>query len=81
MLTFKDLHFEDGTAILNFKNGYGCIVKKNTSNTNKWNCYEFIQTMKGVPYFHPQINDGPVGYCTEEDISLLLEEVQNLKYC
>lgn len=87
MYHFTDLQFvqdqdnpKQQIAILGFKNGYGCIVIKGSPNTNFGNQYEFIQTRNNQPFFHPNINDGPVGYCTVQDIEDLLEEVQSLKH-
>lgn len=88
MKTFKDLVFQPTDAPLkgvratiDFKNGYGASVIRNSlSYGGRAGLYELgvIKDNK-LHYDNPVANDDIVGWLSEEDVSKLLIEIQNLK--
>lgn len=72
--TFKDLSFKDNQASLKMKNGYTVVVRtgKGTATT-VGSPYEFeVIPMNSI------ISDDIIGYCSEDDITQLLHDVQAL---
>lgn len=72
--SFKDLHFNNNEASIKFKNGYKVIVRTGQGTaTTIGSKYEFEM----IP-LNSKVADDLVGYCTEEDITELMYEVQSL---
>ena len=88
MKTFKDLVFEPSESLLNgvksrinFDNGYGASVIKNTfSYGGSAGFYELGVTKDDqLHYDNPVANGDVIGWLGEEEVSKLLIEIQNLK--
>ena len=71
---FTDLKFENNVATLKLKNGYTVVVRtgKGTATT-VGSPYEF----ELIP-LNSKICDDRIGYCTKEEITQLMYEVQCL---
>ena len=72
--TFKDLQWDNNKASLIFNNGYQVIVRtgKGTATTVGAK-YE----VEMIP-INSKIMDDRVGYCTEDDVTEILYEIQSL---
>lgn len=88
MKTFKDLVFGQTEAPLNgvratidFDNGYGASVIKNTfSCGGSAGFYELGVTKDNqLHYDNPVANGDVIGWLEEEEVSKLLMDIQNLK--
>lgn len=88
MKTFKDLVFGQTEAPLNgvratidFDNGYGASVIKNTfSSGDSVGLYELAVVKDGqLHYDNPVANGDVIGWLEEEEVSKLLIEIQNFK--
>lgn len=88
MKTFKDLKFKSADAILNgvvsrlhFDNGFGVsVVCHDLSYGGKEHLYELAVLHNDVIHYDNKIAKGDVlGYLTEENVSELMIEVQNLE--
>lgn len=73
--SFKDLVFNNNVAKLELKNGYVVIVRKGRGTATTYGApYEF----ELVPA-NPIVAEDIVGYCTEDDITMLIHESIKLK--
>ena len=73
--TFKDLVFNNGVAKLELKNGYTVIVRTGKGTAHTYGApYEFE-----LSPFNPIVAEDIIGYCTEEDIDVLINESVKLK--
>jgi len=72
--TFKDLQWNNNEASLTFKNGYQVVVRtgKGTATTVGAK-YE----VEMIP-LNSKVMDDRVGYCTEDDVTEILYEIQQL---
>ena len=72
--TFKDLQWDNNEASLTFKNGYQVVVRtgKGTATTVGAK-YE----VEMIP-LNSKVMDDRVGYCTEDDVTELMYEIQQL---
>ena len=70
---FSDLTFNNGVAELSFQNGYSVKVETHTSATTYGAPYE----VTCIPT-NNRISDEPIGYCTEEEVSQIMKEIQGL---
>lgn len=72
--TFKDLQWNNNEASLTFKNGYQVVVRtgKGTATTVGAK-YE----VEMIP-LNSKVMDDRVGYCTEDDVTELMYEIQQL---
>ena len=72
--SFKDLSFKDNIATLKTKNGYTVVVRTGKGTA----------TTVGSPYeleiipTNSLISDDIIGYCSEDDITQLINDVQSL---
>jgi hypothetical protein len=72
--TFKDLQWDNNEASLTFRNGYQVVVRtgKGTATTIGAK-YE----VEMIP-MNSKVMDDRVGYCTEDDVTEILYEIQQL---
>ena len=72
--TFEDLQWNNNEASLTFKNGYQVVVRtgKGTATTVGAK-YE----VEMIP-LNLKVMDDRVGYCTEDDVTELMYEIQQL---
>ena len=72
--SFKDLQWDNNQAVLTFRNGYQVIVRtgKGTATTVGAK-YE----AEMIP-MNSKVMDDRVGYCTEDDITEIMYEIQSL---
>lgn len=84
-LNFDDLNFQPispdsrtSKAVLTFKNHYGCIVYHRSEATNRELPYEFHLLYNNSPAANSNISDGPVGYCSKNDICEFIRIAQSL---
>ena len=86
--TFQDLRFKPQSflkgvqAILFFPNGYGISVVRNAWSLTTANTWE-IAIIKGDENdydlcFDTPITDDVIGYCSEEDVSNIMKQIQDL---
>lgn len=88
MKNFNDLNFESvGEFHMNgvksriqFENGYGAsVVRHEYSYGGKDGLYELAVLYNDeIHYDNPVANGDVLGYLTEEDVTKLLQEIQNL---
>ncbi len=88
MITFKDLVFEELVSPLmsgkktriHFENGFGAsIVRHSMSYGGKDGLYELAVLFEDEIHYDNPVAHGDVrGYLTEEEVSELLIEIQNL---
>ena len=71
--SFKDLSFKDNVAVIRFKNGYTARITKGGPATTVGSPYLF----ECIP-INSIISDDAIGYCSEEDVTQLMHEVQGL---
>lgn len=87
MKTFKDLEFvyciwnPDATmSTMDFENGYGVrVVLGSDFYSNGVDTYELAVTKEGHLCYDTPITDDVLGYLTEEEVTKIMEQVQNLK--
>lgn len=80
-LSFSDLKFSEGKpakATLNFPNGFGVNIYYRSSATNKELPYELELLRNNVPVIDQRISDDNIGYCSEDDITTLMHQIQRL---
>lgn len=72
--TFKDLQWDNNEASITFNNGYRVVVRtgKGTATTVGAK-YE----VEMIP-INSKVMDDRVGYCTEDDVTELMYEIQSL---
>ena len=86
--TFQDLRFKPQSflkgvqAILFFPNGYGISVVRNVLSRTTVNTWE-IAILKGTESYYDLCYDTPItddviGYCSEEDVSNIMKQIQDL---
>ena len=86
--TFQDLRFKPQSflngvqAILFFPNGYGISVIRNVLSRTTVNTWE-IAILKGTESdsnlcYDTPITDDVIGYCSEEDVSNIMKQIQDL---
>lgn len=88
MKTFKDLEFEEFSndvmsgkrVTIHFENGYGAsIVSHDFSYGGKDGLYELAVLYNNeIHYDNPVANGDVIGYLTENEVTNLLEQIQNL---
>ena len=86
MKTFKDLEFEKhglGEGIqskLSFDNGYGVsVVRTSWSYGGKDGLYELaVLDENGYLTYNTSVTNDVIGYLTEDEVSDVMEQVQNL---
>ena len=86
--TFQDLRFKPQSflkgvqAILFFPNGYGISVVRNVLSRTTVNTWE-IAILKGTESnynlcYDTPITDDVIGYCSEEKVSNIMKQIQDL---
>jgi len=87
MKTFKDLKFKphgigNGVqAVIKFENDYGVsVVKFNGSYGYSQNLWEIAILYKGHLTYDTHITNDVLGYQTEEDVTNVMKQVQELKH-
>ena len=87
MKKFSDLEFKSATwnngvvGQIDFENGWGVsVVKHDFSYGGKQGLYE-LAVIKGdeIHYENPVANGDVVGYLKPEDVTRLMEQIQNYK--
>jgi len=88
MKTFKDLEFEEikneimsgKKTRINFENGWGAsVVSHNSSYGGAEGLYELAVLFENEIHYDNPVAGGDVkGYLTEEDVTNLLTQIQNL---
>jgi len=88
MKTFKDLSFEEfkneviggKKTRINFENGWGAsVVSHNSSYGGAEGLYELAVLFENEIHYDNPVAGGDVkGYLTEEDVTNLLTQIQNL---
>ncbi len=83
--TFEDIEFHyhhDGQhSVITFDNGYGVTVSKDNASSlgGEMGLYQLITINKKLDaIFNTPICKGPIGFLTEEEITEIMIEVQNL---
>lgn len=71
--SFKDLLWDGDVAEIHFRNGYSARIVRGGPATTVGAPYLF----ECIP-INSIISDDAIGYCTEDDITQLLHEVQSL---
>jgi hypothetical protein len=86
MKTFKDLEFKPHTignglhAKMNFENNYGVsVVKFNGSYGYDDDLWEVAILYNGSLTYNTHITDDVLGYQTEDDVTNIMKQVQELK--
>jgi len=86
MKEFKDLEFEVhpeglGTqAVMKFNNRYGVsVITGRMFYTNKSNPFEVAVLKDGTLTYNTHIASDVLGYQTEEDVTRIMKQVQELK--
>ena len=88
MKTFNDLEFKELDSFyrgvqsrIQFDNGYGAsVVKHNYSYGGREGLYELaVLDSDGHLTYETPITDDVEGYLTEDDVTKLMEQIQNLK--
>ncbi len=85
MKQFKDLEFKphsigDGVqARMDFKNGYGVSVVKLNVSYGYPNLWELAVLYDGSLTYNTPITDDVIGHLSEEKVTNVMLEVQNLK--
>lgn len=88
MKTFKDLKFKNhptgfpdsGHAILNFDNGYGVsVIYGSMFYSSGKGSYELAVLYKGELTYNTHITNDVIGYQSGEQVTKIMEQVQQLK--
>ena len=89
MKTFKDLIFENHPvqshfntqAEMNFKNDYGVsVITGEGAYSSDSEPYEVAIKYKGSLTYNTPITDDVIGYQTEDDVTEIMKQVQELKH-
>jgi hypothetical protein len=87
MTQFKDLEFKELPDLsgvycrIMFENGFGAsIVKHQYSYGGKDGLYEIavLDDINGSPIYHTPVTNDVLGYLSEDDVILHLNEIKNL---
>lgn len=65
-------------ATINFANRYGANVYLHSPNTNTELPYEIEVLYDNLPTVNQRISDENIGYCDENDINQILNEISRL---
>jgi len=89
MKTFEDLEFNvhpnslfgfNGQAKMDFDNGYGVsVITGEYAYTSELEPYEIAILHDGIITYDTHISDDVIGYCTQEKVTEIMKQVQELK--
>lgn len=72
--TFEDLQWNNNEASLTFKNGYQVVVRTGKGTVTTVGAKYEVEM---IP-LNSKVMDDRVGYCTEDDVTELMYEIQQL---
>ena len=81
LLSFENLQFSEGKpskATISFSNGFGVNVYYRSAATNRELPYELELLRNNTPTVDPRISDENIGYCSKDDITTIMHQIQRL---